>query len=97
MAKSLVGSLCKLLANVLANRLKNIVGKVVSSSQNAIVQILDAALIANEAMGSMLRRKERALLCKLNIKKVYDHVDWDFLLRVLDKMSFGERLISRIQ
>ena len=50
---SLVGSLYKLLAKVLANSLKKVVGKVVSMSQNAIVegkQILDASLIANEAI-----------------------------------------------
>ncbi|RVX15999.1 hypothetical protein CK203_005829 [Vitis vinifera] len=50
---SLVGGLYKLLAKVLANRLKKVVGKVVSSSQNAFVksrQILDASLIANEAI-----------------------------------------------
>ena len=35
---SLVESLYKLLAKVLANRLKEVVGKVISSSQNAFVQ-----------------------------------------------------------
>ena len=42
---SLVGSFFKLLAKVLANRLKKVVGKIVSKSQNAFVegrQILDA-------------------------------------------------------
>ncbi|RVW76004.1 hypothetical protein CK203_052807 [Vitis vinifera] len=55
---SLVGGLYKILAKVLANRLKKVVGKVVSSAQNAFVegrQILDAALIANEAIDSMLK------------------------------------------
>ena len=53
---SLGGNLYKLLANVLANRLKKVIGKIVTKSQNAFVegrQILDASLIANEAIDSM--------------------------------------------
>ena len=56
---SLVGDLYKLLAKVLANRLKKMVIKVVSSAQNAFVeggQILDVVLIANEAISFLLKR-----------------------------------------
>ncbi|XP_059597084.1 uncharacterized protein LOC132254750 [Vitis vinifera] len=63
---SLVGGLYKMLAKVLANRLKKVVGKVVFSAQNAFVegrQILDAALIANEAIDSMLKRNESGVFC----------------------------------
>ena len=91
---SLVGGLYKLLAKVLANRLKKVMGKVVSSTQNAFVegrQILDAALIANEAIDSMLKNKESGVLCKLDIEKAYDHLNWNFLLSVLQRMGFGER------
>ena len=91
---SLVGGLYKLLAKVLANRLKKVVGKVVSSAQNAFVegrQILDAALIVNEAIDSLLNQNESGVLCKLDIEKAYDHLNCNFLLFVMQRMGFGEK------
>ena len=73
------------------------VGKVVSSSQNAFVegrQILDVALIANEVIDSLLKSDESGVLCKLNIEKTYDHLNWDFLLLVMQKMGFGEKWVG---
>ena len=91
---SLVGGLYKLLAKVLANRLKKVVGKVVSSTQNAFIegtQILDTTLIANEAIDSLLKRNESGVLCKLDIEKVYNHLNYNFLFLVMQRMGFGEK------
>ncbi|RVW49203.1 putative ribonuclease H protein [Vitis vinifera] len=87
-------------AKVLANRLKKVVGKVVSSSQNAFVegrQILDAALVANEVIDSVLKRKESGVLCKLDLEKAYDRINWDFLLSVMQRMGFGEKWIGGLR
>ncbi|WKA06987.1 hypothetical protein VitviT2T_024859 [Vitis vinifera] len=97
---SLVGSLYKWLAKVLANRLKKVVGKVISKAQGAFVegrQILDAVLIANEVIDSTLKNNESAILCKLDIEKAYDNVDWTFILTVMQKMGFGEKWIRWIK
>ena len=89
---SLLGGLYKLLAKVLANRLKKVLEKVVSGDQNAFVrgkQILDASLIANEVIDFWHKRKEKGLICKLDIEKAYDSINWNFLMKVLLKMGFG--------
>ncbi|RVX16087.1 LINE-1 reverse transcriptase-like [Vitis vinifera] len=91
---SLLGGLYKLLAKVLANRIKNVIGRVVSSYQNAFVmgrQILDASLIANEVIDSWKKKGEKGLICKLDIEKAYDSVNWQFLMRVMQKMGFGAK------
>ena len=94
---SLVGGLYKLLAKVLANRLKKVVGRMVSSTQNAFVegrQILDATLIANAAIDSLLKRNESGMMCKLDLEKAYNHINWNFLLIVMQKMGFGEKWVG---
>ncbi|WJZ98952.1 hypothetical protein VitviT2T_017438 [Vitis vinifera] len=94
---SLLGGLYKLLAKVLVDRLKKVVGKAVSTSQNAFVrgrQILDSSLIANEVIDSWQKQKEKGLICKLDIEKAYDSINWKFLLKVLQKMGFGSKWVG---
>ncbi|RVW49943.1 LINE-1 retrotransposable element ORF2 protein [Vitis vinifera] len=97
---SLLGGLYKLLAKVLANRLKKVLGRVVSLDQNAFVkgrQILDASLIANEVIDAWQKRKEKGLICKLDIEKAYDSISWDFLMKILRKLGFGSRFLFKHQ
>ncbi|RVW53160.1 LINE-1 reverse transcriptase-like [Vitis vinifera] len=94
---NLLRGLYKLLAKVLANRLKKVIGKVVSIDQNAFVmgrQILDASLIANEVIDAWQKREEKGLIYKLDIEKAYDSLNWQFFMKVMRKMGFGSKWLG---
>jgi len=88
---SLVGSLYKILAKLLANRLRLVIGSVISESQTAFVknrQILDGILIANEVVDEVSRLKKELMLFKVDFEKAYDSFDWGYLDAVMERMSF---------
>jgi len=70
---SLVGSMYKILAKVLACRLRSVIGSVVSDTQSAFIkgrQIMDGILVANEIVDEARRCKKELILFKVDSRKL---------------------------
>ncbi|XP_042958049.1 uncharacterized protein LOC122293560 [Carya illinoinensis] len=85
----------KIIAKVLANRLKSILPKLISDNQSAFIlgrMISDNTIVAYELLHSMQNRrknhKEAYMALKLDISKAYDRLEWCFIHQVLQQMGF---------
>jgi hypothetical protein len=97
--------LYKLIAKVLANRLKKILPIIISKNKSAFIPetlITDNIMLAYEALHTMqpwMKKKGGYMVLKLDMSKAYDRVEWDFLEAIMKKMggiNHGLCLISQI-
>ena len=91
---SLCNVIFKLVSKVLANRLKRILGRIIFDCQSVFVAkrvITDNILISFEIlhyMESKLQGNTAHMALKLDMSKVYDRVERDYLKGIMLKMGF---------
>jgi hypothetical protein len=99
---SLCNVVYKIVAKVLANRLKLILPIIISSNQSAFIPgrlISDNILVAYETLHTMHARmwgREGYMAVKLDMSKAYDRVEWSFLRAVMLRLGFAPRWVELI-
>lgn len=99
---SLCNVIYKVIAKCLVNRLRPLLGEIISPEQSAFVPgrlITDNAFMAFECTHFIRHEKnpERSFCAyKLDLSKAYDRVDWIFLERVMQQLGFDHRWVRWI-
>jgi hypothetical protein len=99
---SLCTVLYKVIAKCLVNRLRPILGDIISINQSAFVPgrlITDNSLVAFECLHFIEHNTNiNKDICayELDMSKAYDRVDWDFLKKVMQRMGFSHRWVDWI-
>nr|GEX14572.1 RNA-directed DNA polymerase, eukaryota [Tanacetum cinerariifolium] len=91
---SLIGSLYKVIAKVMANRLVTVLDDIVDEIQSTFVtdrQILDSPFILNEIVHWCKNKKKQSMIFKVDFEK------WDFIDDILRWFGFGEKWYKWIQ
>ena len=79
---SLIGCMYKVIAKLLANRLRHVIPVLIDERQTAFIKdrhILRGTLILNEVVEEACRSKKPAMIFKVDFEKAYDTVSWSFL------------------
>jgi hypothetical protein len=88
------------LAKLFSNRIRLFIGSVIYVEKYAFIrgrQIIDGILVTNEVVHDIQSRKKPSFLFKVDFKKAYDSVSWEFLLHVMACMGFIPMWCKRIR
>ncbi|GLU02749.1 hypothetical protein SLE2022_199870 [Rubroshorea leprosula] len=89
---SLIGVTYKIIAKLLANRLRKVLPKVIGDQQMAFIEgrmLVEGAVIANEILDEVKRKKKKGFLFKADFEKAYDKVSWEFIDYMMIRMGFS--------
>eukprot|EP00253_Pinus_taeda_P015595 PITA_15595 len=97
---SLCNSSYKIVAKLLANRIKPLLQHLISPAQGGFVQgkqIINNVIQIQEALQSSFARKEQGMIVKLDMSNAFDRVNRSFLFRVLEAFGFCQDFINIIK
>ena len=93
----LSNSIYLIIAKVLTNRLRGLLGTLISPLQSAFVpgrQMSDSVVVAEEIIADWRRSGSARFIWMVDFAKTYDSLDWHFLWNVLKRRGFLEAWIN---
>lgn len=94
---SLCNVIYKIIASLMAKRLKPLLDSLISPEQTSFVegrQILDGLVVTQEVIHSLKAKKQKGMMIKLDLSKAYDRINWQYLEEILGSFGFGNRWIK---
>jgi len=96
---TLINADVKLLARVIANRMKMTISSTLHCSQHCGIpdrSIMDAVTKLRNIITTTEVTKESIYILSIDFKNAFDRVSHDFLFRTMEKQGYDERFIARI-
>jgi mannosylglycoprotein endo-beta-mannosidase len=97
---TLLGSTYKVLAKILAGRVKVALTHIIKPNQTGFVEgrnIIDNTFMAQEALEWAEESEQDLVLLLLDFEKVFDRIEWGFLFTALSKLSFSETWVDWVK
>lgn len=97
---SLLNSDYKILTKVLANRIKKVVGGIISPTQVYSIigrDITDSICTIRDVVESMAKDGEGGLILSMDLNKAFDRVEHSFMEQTMRRFGFGERILKWIR
>lgn len=97
---SLLNCSMKIITKIMATRLSLYISSMVDSSQSAFqrgMSSLDSIGMAHELVHYSSRKRSDICILKIDFRKAFDSISWDFLLSVLKGRKFSDRWCAWIE
>ena len=97
---SLLNTDYKIITKILAERLKLFLPKLIHSDQKGFISgrnISDANRLVQDIIEYSDQNQSNAAIIFLDYKKALDRVEWEWVIRCLEKLNFGKKIQSWIR
>jgi hypothetical protein len=97
---TLLGSIYKILAKLLAERLQTVLPNIIRPNQTGFVEgrsILDNVFIAQESLSWAEENNQDLVLLLLDFEKTFNRIEWGFLFGALERLGFEDTWIRWVK